>query len=90
MSAYLVLASIGALLVLLVHGRISPAVLFSGWAVGYVIVGVVDEQAMLSSFSNPALITLLVLMLVSLALERFPCWNACPTPCCGAGNGAPA
>ncbi len=72
MSAYLVLASIGALLLLLIHGRIKPAVLFSSWAVGYVILGVVDEQAMLSSFANPALITLLVLMLVSLALERSP------------------
>ncbi|MDP5291242.1 SLC13 family permease [Oceanimonas sp. CHS3-5] len=72
MSAYLVLASIGALLALLVHGQIKPAVLFSAWAIGYVIFGVVDEQAMLSSYSNPALITLLVLMLVSLALERSP------------------
>lgn len=72
MSAYLVLASIGVLLGLLIHGRLSPAVLFSCWAVGYVILGVVDEQAMLGSFSNPALITLLVLMLVSLALERSP------------------
>ncbi|MCC4264114.1 SLC13 family permease [Oceanimonas baumannii] len=72
MSAYLVLASIGILLGLLIHGRIAPAVLFSGWAVGYVISGVISEQAMLASFSNPALITLLVLMLVSLALERSP------------------
>ncbi|AEY01916.1 TrkA-C domain-containing protein [Oceanimonas sp. GK1] len=60
------------MLLLLIHGRIKPAVLFSSWAVGYVILGVVDEQAMLSSFANPALITLLVLMLVSLALERSP------------------
>lgn len=72
MSAYLVLASVGVLLALLIHGRIKPAVLFSGWAVGYVIFGVISEQAMLTSFSNPALITLLVLMLVSLALERSP------------------
>ncbi|WP_375058167.1 SLC13 family permease [Zobellella sp. DQSA1] len=72
MSAYLVLASIGALLALLIQGRFSPAVLFTSWAVGYVLLGVVEQQALLNSFSNPALITLLVLMLVSLALERSP------------------
>lgn len=72
MSAYLVLASIGALLVLLIQGRVPPAVLFTSWAVGYVLLGVTEQQALLTSFSNPALITLLVLMLVSLALERSP------------------
>ncbi|GAA3705509.1 SLC13 family permease [Oceanisphaera sediminis] len=72
MSAYLVLASIGALLALLIQGRVPPAVLFTSWAVGYVLFGVAEQQALLSSFSNPALITLLVLMLVSLALERSP------------------
>lgn len=72
MSAYLVLASIGALLALLIQGRVPPAVLFTSWAVGYVLLGVTEQQALLTSFSNPALITLLVLMLVSLALERSP------------------
>lgn len=57
---------------LLIQGRFSPAVLFTSWAVGYVLLGVVEQQALLGSFSNPALITLLVLMLVSLALERSP------------------
>lgn len=57
---------------LLIQGRFSPAVLFTSWAIGYVLLGVVEQQALLNSFSNPALITLLVLMLVSLALERSP------------------
>ncbi|MHA6963907.1 SLC13 family permease [Zobellella denitrificans] len=57
---------------MLIQGRFSPAVLFTSWAVGYVLLGVVEQQALLGSFSNPALITLLVLMLVSLALERSP------------------
>lgn len=70
--AYWVLASIGVLLVLLIHGRIPAAVLFTCWAVSYVLLGVIEQGALLSSFSNPALITLLVLMLVSLALERSP------------------
>ncbi|WP_232513403.1 SLC13 family permease [Zobellella denitrificans] len=57
---------------MLIQGRFSPAVLFTSWAVGYVLLGVVEQQALLGSFSNPALITLLVLLLVSLALERSP------------------
>ncbi|GAA3528131.1 SLC13 family permease [Zobellella aerophila] len=72
MSAYWVLASIGALLGLLIQGRFSPAVLFSCWAAGYLMLGIVDEQVLLASYSNPALATLIVLMLVSLALERSP------------------
>ncbi len=72
MSAYWVLASIGALLGLLIQGRFSPAVLFSCWAGGYLMFGIVDEKALLASYSNPALATLIVLMLVSLALERSP------------------
>lgn len=72
MTAYWVLASIGVLLGLLIHGRLSPAVLFTFWAVGFVLLGVTEQQALLNSFSNSALITLVVLMLVSLALERSP------------------
>ncbi|MCT7656488.1 hypothetical protein MBH78_21315 [Oceanimonas sp. NS1] len=72
MTAWWVLTSVGVLLGLLVQGRFSPAVLFGGWATGYLVLGVVSEQQWLSSFTNPALITLLVLMLVSLALERSP------------------
>ncbi|AEY02714.1 TrkA-C domain-containing protein [Oceanimonas sp. GK1] len=72
MMAWWVLASVGTLLVLLVQGRFAPAALFGGWATGYLVLGVVSEQQWLSSFTNPALITLLVLMLVSLALERSP------------------
>lgn len=72
MTAYWVLASIGVLLALLIQGRVSPAILFTCWAVGFVLLGVTEQQALLSSFSNSALITLVVLMLVSLALERSP------------------
>jgi di/tricarboxylate transporter len=72
MTAYFVLGSIALLLGLLIHGRISPAVLFSACAGTYYLLGWVDQQALLSSFSNPALATLILLLLVSLALERSP------------------
>ncbi|MBR0568601.1 SLC13 family permease [Azoarcus sp. L1K30] len=72
MIAYAVLGSILLLLGLLVHGRISPAILFSAWAGGFTLLGLNSQQALLSSFSNPALATLILLLLVSLALERSP------------------
>ncbi|CAM5354053.1 SLC13 family permease [Thauera mechernichensis] len=72
MTAHLVLGSIGLLLALLIHGRISPAILFASWAGIYHLLGLASQQALLSSFSNPALATLILLLLVSLALERSP------------------
>ena len=72
MTAYLVLGSIVLLLGLLIHGRISPAILFASWAGGYHLLGLASQDALLSSFSNPALATLILLLLVSLALERSP------------------
>jgi di/tricarboxylate transporter len=72
MTAYLVLGSIVLLLALLIHGRVSPAILFASWAAGYHLLGLASQQALLTSFSNPALATLILLLLVSLALERSP------------------
>lgn len=72
MIAWLVLASIVVLLGLLIHGRISPAILFTAWGGGYLLTGLIDEKTYLGGFSNPALATLIVLLLVSLALERSP------------------
>jgi len=72
MTAYLVLCSIAVLLGLLIHGRFSPAVLFATWAGSYTLVGLSSQHAFLSSFTNPALATLVLLLLVSLALERSP------------------
>jgi di/tricarboxylate transporter len=70
MTAYLVLFSVAVLLALLIHGRWSPSILFASWASGYYLLGMVTEKVFLSSFSNSALVTLIVLLLVSAALER--------------------
>jgi di/tricarboxylate transporter len=70
MESWSVLISVGVLLGLLASGRVQPAVLFTGWAGGFVLLGVVDRNDMLASLANPALATLVLLMLVSLALER--------------------
>lgn len=67
-----VLLSVLLLLGLLLHGRVATAVLFTAWGVAYWLLGLVPEAAFLQGYTNSALVTLLVLMLVSLALERSP------------------
>lgn len=72
MEASAVLLSIAVLLALLIHGRVPPVVLFAVWAVTYFLIGLVDQNVFLGGYTNPALATLLILLMVSLALERSP------------------
>ena len=68
--AWVVLVSIVLLLAVLISGRIKPAIAFTGLAISYVVFGIVDTPHFLQNYTNPALITLLLLLLVSVALER--------------------
>jgi len=61
---------VGVLLGLLIHGRIAPSVLFTGTAAVYFLSGLLPQDVLLGSYSNPALATLVLLLLVSVALER--------------------
>lgn len=70
MTAYLVLASVGVLVTLLIHGRIAPAVLFTGLAGAYYLAGLLEQGAWLASYTNPALAALVLLLLISIVLER--------------------
>ncbi|MGE6580270.1 SLC13 family permease [Vreelandella aquamarina] len=72
MTPWAVLLSITLLLVLLMSGKIKPAIAFVSLAAGYLLVGFIDTSTLLVQYSNPALATLLLLLLVSLALERSP------------------
>lgn len=72
MTPYLVLSSIGLLLALLASGRVAPAALFLGSALLYHFAGLIDQKTLLADFVNPALATLVVLLMVSLVLERSP------------------
>ncbi len=72
MPAWLLLGAVGLLIVVLVSGRLSPSIAFPAWAGGCYLTGVITEAELLHSYANPALATLLLLMLVSLALERAP------------------
>ncbi|QID18534.1 SLC13 family permease [Nitrogeniibacter mangrovi] len=70
--AHAVLISLGTLLALLVHGRFPPMLLFSVWAGGFHVLGLIDQETLLTSYANPGLAVLVLLMIVSLVLERAP------------------
>lgn len=72
MPPWAVLLSIALLLALLISGRVKPAIAFTTLAGAFLLAGLVDTATLLAQYTNPALATLLLLMLVSLALERSP------------------
>ncbi|WP_404463337.1 SLC13 family permease [Vreelandella aquamarina] len=72
MTPWAVLLSIALLLVLLISGRVKPAIAFVTLASSYLLMGFIDTSTLLVQYTNPALATLLLLLLVSLALERSP------------------
>ena len=78
MTANLVLASLAVLLALLLSGRFKPASLFVIWAVGYHLLIGTDEKSFLASYVNPGVVTLALLLMVSLVLERAPLLDALP------------
>jgi len=72
MAAWLVLASIVGLVAVLVSGMVRPVLAFLSLAGAYLVFGLVDTELLLNQYTNPALATLLLLLLISLALERTP------------------
>lgn len=72
MMPWAVLVSIAALLASLISGKVKPATAFVSLAGAYLVLGLVDTSVLLAQYTNPALATLLLLLLVSLALERSP------------------
>ncbi len=72
MTPWAVLLSIAVLLILLISGKVKPAIAFVTLAGLFLLCGFVDTSTLLMQYTNPALATLLLLLLVSLALERSP------------------
>ncbi|GEK52993.1 SLC13 family permease [Vreelandella venusta] len=72
MTPWAVLLSIAVLLILLISGKVKPAIAFVSLAGLFLLCGFVDTSTLLTQYTNPALATLLLLLLVSLALERSP------------------
>lgn len=60
----------GVLLTVLLLGRVRPYLAFLVTAGVFYLAGFTDRGTLLSSFANPALATLMLLVLVSMALER--------------------
>ena len=69
---WIVLLTLPLLLLTLASGRVAPAVAFFSVAVAFMLGGVISTEAFLASFTNPALATLVVLLLVSAVIERSP------------------
>lgn len=67
---YFVAFSIIVLLGLLIQNRFKPAVLFFGLVVVYYFLGLIKMDVLLKNFVNPSLVTLILLLLVSIAIEK--------------------
>jgi di/tricarboxylate transporter len=63
-------AALAALVGLLVRGRQPPALVFTGVAFLFLLLGYVKLPEALAHFTNPGLVTVLVLMLVSVVLDK--------------------
>ena len=63
-------AALIVLVVLLVRGRQAPALIFTGVAFVFVLLGYVTLPQVLKQFTNPGLVTVLALMLVSVVLDK--------------------
>ena len=66
----LVALSLIVLLGLLIHGRFRPAAIFASLLLFYYLLGLIDLNSMLGNFVNPALIILVLLITVSITLEK--------------------
>lgn len=62
--------SLVMLIGLLVHGRYRPGTIFFSLLVLYYLLGLIDLTSILANFVNPALITLVLLITVSITLEK--------------------
>ncbi|MCH8533140.1 MAG: SLC13 family permease [Saccharospirillum sp.] len=69
---WVVLLAVAGLLLALSSGRVPPAPAFVAVACGFLLLGVIELPTLLNSYTNPALATLMLLLLVSLTLERSP------------------
>ena len=65
-------AILTALLVGLVFSRLSATVLFLMAAIGCLIAGLIEPDAFWAKATNEGLVTLMLLMLCAVALERLP------------------
>ena len=63
---------VAALITMLIFSRLPPALLFTLAMAACVLVGAVDIKTVLAKATNEGLVTLILLLLVSIGLERLP------------------
>ena len=67
---FLVLGLLVTLVTLLIQGKVRPAMLFSGAVLVTYLAGLADIDAVVAGYTNSSLLTLVLLLLVSLAVEK--------------------
>jgi len=72
MEPLLVALVVAVLISALIFSRLSPALLFTAGMAACVLIGAIDMQTMVGKATNEGLITLLLLLMVSIGLERLP------------------
>ena len=72
MEPVLIALVVVALIAMLIFSRLPPALLFTLAMAACVLVGAVDIKTVLAKATNEGLVTLILLLLVSIGLERLP------------------
>ena len=72
MEPVLIALVVAALIAMLIFSRLPPALLFTLAMSACVLVGAVDIKTVLAKATNEGLVTLILLLLVSIGLERLP------------------
>ena len=72
MESLLIALIVAALIMALIFSRLPPSLLFTVAMAACVLVGTIDMQAVMGKATNEGLVTLLLLLMVSVGLERLP------------------
>ena len=76
MEQFLIGITVLTLVGTLIFSRLPPPLLFSAAMAACVVTGAIDAKTVMAKSMNEGLVTLLLLMIVSVGLERLPWWLA--------------
>ena len=76
MEQFLIGITVLTLVGTLIFSRLPPPLLFSAAMAACVVTGAIDAKTVMAKSMNEGLVTLLLLMMVSVGLERLPWWLA--------------
>ncbi len=82
----LIVALVSILLILgLIFTKVNPAVLFSAGGLSYLVTDLIELKPLLNSYTHPALVTLVLLIIISTAFERTRMISMMVRNCVGEG-----